>query len=127
MLQSVRYGNFAAVPRHSSIVAINDRRNAGPVCMAAGAGREPDRDKEPAVPQLNAVARARSEHFPVVLGTELLKRGGDLDRLAEGLSIVVAVHREAADILHAIKEMDATVARGKGDGIVHCLIVLACE
>ena len=87
--------------------------------VAAGAGRKPDRDHEPAVLELNAVCRAGCQHFPIILVAKLLKRRRDLHRLREGQSIVVSALIKAAHVFEAEQEMNhASLGIGDRDGIV---------
>ena len=83
--------------------------------VAPGSVGEPYGDKQTTVAEANAVAGAGGDHFPVVFGTELFEGRGDVDRLGEGLPVVVAAHVVGQRVLDAKQEMQRT-GFGVGDG-----------
>ena len=73
--------------------------------VAGGAGREPNRHEQPAIGELDAVARAGRQHLPVVIAAEFVERRRDLDRLGERLAVIVAADVETTAVIEAEEKM----------------------
>src|SRR4051794_19732631 len=89
----------------------------------ACARRNPDRYKEPPIPQLNAVARPRRKHLPFELRAEAFKGIGDLPGFGPSQPIVLAALIKAAHVFVTKKEMKRSVAVGNGYGVVEGYII----
>ena len=113
-----RYRDVAAVPVIAGIIAINGRRHARAMGVAASTGREPHRHDQAAALELDAVRGTGRQHLPVELAAEGLECLGDLDRLRPGQAVIVAAEVEAAGILETKDRMHRAGAIGEQRAVV---------